>query len=281
MVLSSSSHKTKRSNQVIKGGKERRQVSEDIFFEKDGSVGVVTINRPKANQLSHGVLEGLEATLDACKADSRMRVLIITNSGEKIFCAGADLSSGFGQLTLLDYLKRGQDLNNAIESMPIPVIAAMNGHAFGGGLEMAMACHFRLLKNDSRVGLTETNLGIMPGYGGTLRLPRLVGSARALEFMLLGKQIEADEALAAGLVHRICEDGAVFGDALQLAKQLATRPPLAVRQILKVLAQKANFSPEQHLKVERESLAELLKSKDMIEGMTAFAQKRQPVFKGE
>jgi enoyl-CoA hydratase/carnithine racemase len=165
--------------------------------------------------------------------------------------------------------------------MPIPVIAAMNGHAFGGGLEMAMACHFRLLKNDSRVGLTETNLGIMPGYGGTLRLPRLVGSARALEFMLLGKQIEADEALAAGLVHRICEDGAVFGDALQLAKQLATRPPLAVRQILKVLAQKANFSPEQHLKVERESLAELLKSKDMIEGMTAFAQKRQPVFKGE
>jgi enoyl-CoA hydratase/carnithine racemase len=256
-------------------------MSEDIFFEKDGGVGVLTINRPKANQLSHGVLEGLEATLDACKTDNQIRALIITNAGDRIFCAGADLSSGFGQLNLLDYLKRGQDLNNAIESMPIPVIAAMNGHAFGGGLEMAMACHFRLLKKDSRVGLTETNLGIMPGYGGTLRLPRIVGNARALEFMLLGKQIEADEALNTGLVHQICEDGAVFGDALELARQLATRPPLAVRQILNVMAQKANLSPEQHLKIERESLAELFTSKDMIEGMTAFAQKRQPVFKGE
>lgn len=256
-------------------------MSEDIFFEKDDGVGVLTINRPKANQLSQGVLEGLEATLDACKTDNLIRALIITNAGDRIFCAGADLSSGFGQLSLLDYLKRGQDLNNAIESMPIPVIAAMNGHAFGGGLEMAMACHFRLLKKGSRVGLTETNLGIMPGYGGTLRLPRLVGNARALEFMLLGKQIEADEALNTGLVHRICEDGAVFGDALEFARQLATRPPLAVRQILKVMAQKADLSPEQHLKVERESLAELFNSKDMIEGMTAFAQKRQPVFKGE
>jgi enoyl-CoA hydratase/carnithine racemase len=256
-------------------------MSEDIFFEKDGGVGVLTINRPKANQLSQGVLEGLEATLDACKTDNQIRALIITNAGDRIFCAGADLSSGFGQLNLLDYLKRGQDLNNAIESMPIPVIAAMNGHAFGGGLEMAMACHFRLLKKGSRVGLTETNLGIMPGYGGTLRLPRIVGNARALEFMLLGKQIEADEALNTGLVHQICEDGAVFGDALELARQLATRPPLAVRQILNVMAQKANLSPEQHLKIERESLAELFTSKDMIEGMTAFAQKRQPVFKGE
>lgn len=256
-------------------------MSEGIIFEKEAGIGVVTINRPKANQLSHDVVEGLDATLDACMADNRMRVLIITNAGDKIFCAGADLSSGFGRLGLLDYLKRGQDLNNKIESMPIPVIAAMNGHAFGGGLEMALACHFRFLKNDSRVGLTETNLGIMPGYGGTLRLPRLVGSARALEFMLLGKQIEADEALNAGLVNGICEEGAVFGEALAFAKQLATRPPLAVCQILKVMAQSANLSPEQHLKVERESLAELFKSKDMIEGMTAFAQKRQPVFKGE
>lgn len=256
-------------------------MSEDIIFEKEGGVGVVTINRPKANQLSYGVFDGMNAALNVCLVDKQLRVLIITNAGEKIFSAGADLSAGFGKLSPLEYLKRGQDLFDKIESMPIPVIAAMNGHAFGGGLEMAMACHFRFLKSDSRVGLTETNLGIMPGYGGTLRMPRLVGRACALEYMLLGKQIEAEEALKVGLVNRICEDGSVFTDALEFAKQLATRPPLAVYQILKVMANSESLSPEYHLRVEREALAELFRSKDMIEGMTAFAQKRSPVFKGE
>jgi enoyl-CoA hydratase/carnithine racemase len=256
-------------------------MSQGTIFEKGQGVGVVTINQPKANQLSHGVVEGLDDALNDCMEDNQMRVLIITNAGDKIFSAGADLSTGFGKLSLSEFVKKGQALNNKIASMPIPVIAAMNGHAFGGGLELAMACHFRFLKHDARVGLTETNLGIMPGYGGTLRLPRLVGSTRALELILLGKQIEAQEALNAGLVNRICEDGAVFGDAMELAKQLATRPPLAVRRILKVMAQKENLSPEHHLKIERESLVELFKSKDMVEGMTAFAQKRPPVFKGE
>jgi enoyl-CoA hydratase/carnithine racemase len=256
-------------------------MSDDILFNIEGQIGVVTINRPKANQLSQGVLEGLDTALEDCRANQQIRALIITNSGEKIFCAGADLSSGFGGLSFLDYLKRGQDLNNKIEAMPIPVVAAMDGHAFGGGLEMAMACHFRLLKNGSRIGLTETNLGIMPGYGGTLRLPRLVGHGRALEFMLMGKQIEAQEALETGLIHRICEDGAVLDDAMEFAGQLAGRPPLAVRQILSLMAEAEALSPEDHLKKEREALASLTGTKDMIEGMTAFMQKRPPVFKGE
>jgi enoyl-CoA hydratase/carnithine racemase len=256
-------------------------MSEDVIFKKEEGIGVATINRPKANQLSNGVFEGLDAILDDCMSDQQMRVLIITNSGEKIFCAGADLSSGFGGLTFLEYLKRGQDLNDKIEAMPIPVIAAMNGHSFGGGLEMAMACHFRFLKNGSRIGLTETNLGIMPGYGGTLRLPRLVGYGRALEFILMGKQIEAQEALETGLVHRICEDGTVLNDAMDFAGKLAARPPLAVRQILTLMAEAAALSPEDHLKKEREALASLTGTKDMMEGMIAFAQKRPPVFKGE
>jgi enoyl-CoA hydratase/carnithine racemase len=256
-------------------------MGDDIVFEKKKSVGIVTINRPKANQLSQGVIEGLNATLDTCMMEKQMRVLIITNAGDKIFCGGADLSSGFGQLSPLEYIKRGQDMNDKIESMPIPVIAAMNGHAFGGGLEMAMACHFRFLKKGARVGLTETNLGIMPGYGGTLRLPRLVGRDRALEYILLGKQVEAEEAFNVGLVNQVCEEGAVLADAVKYAKVLATRPPLAVHQVLKVMAEKENLSRTQHLKVEREALVELFKSKDMVEGMTAFAQKRAPVFKGE
>jgi enoyl-CoA hydratase/carnithine racemase len=256
-------------------------MSDDIIVKKEENIGIVTINRPKANQLSNGVLDGLDAALDDCLADPQMRALILTNSGDKIFCAGADLSSGFGGLSFIEYLKRGQDLNNKFEAMPFPVIAAMNGHAFGGGLEMAMACHFRFLKNGSRVGLTETNLGIMPGYGGSLRLPRLVGHGRAMEYILMGKQIEAQEALSTGLIHRICDDGAVVSEAMEFAGQLAGRPPVAVRKILTLMAEAESLSPEDHLKKERESLASLMGTKDMIEGITAFAQKRPPVFKGE
>lgn len=256
-------------------------MTEEVLYEQSDNIGIATINKPKANQLSHGVFEGLRKILNAASLDKAIRVLILTNSGDKIFCAGADLSSGFGDLGPLDFLKRGQDLNDKIESMPIPVIAAMNGHAFGGGLEMAMACHFRFLKEGARIGLTETNLGIIPGYGGTLRLQRLVGRARALEFMLLGKQIEAEEALQIGLINRICDPDQVLSSALDFARILVERPPLSVRRILKIMAMGPSISPEQHLKIEREALVELFGTKDMIEGMTAFAQKRSPIFRGE
>ncbi len=256
-------------------------MAEEVLYEQSENVGVATINKPKANQLSHGVFEGLRKILNTVAADKTVRALILTNSGDKIFCAGADLSSGFGDLGPLDYLKRGQDLNDKIESMPIPVIAAMNGHAFGGGLEMAMACHFRFLKQGARVGLTETNLGIIPGYGGTLRLQRLVGRAKALEYMLMGQHIEAEEALHVGLINRICEPEQVLGSAIEFAQILAGRPPLSVQRILKIMAMGPSISPEQHLKIEREALVELFGTKDMIEGMTAFAQKRTPIFRGE
>jgi len=157
----------------------------------------------------------------------------------------------------------------------------MNGHALGGGCELAMACHFRFLKKGARIGLTETNLGIMPGYGGSLRLPRLVGRAKALELMLLGTQVESEEALELGLVSRLCDEGKVMDDAIEFAEQLAARPPLSVKAILKVMSRSESISPEQHLKAEREELAKLFTTKDMMEGMMAFAQKRKPEFKGE
>lgn len=256
-------------------------MSEELLFEKNEGIGVITINKPKANQLSNEVLDKFPTLLNSCAMDKNIRVVVITNSGEKIFCAGADLKSGFGNLGPVDFLKRGQDLYDKIESMPVPVIAAMNGHAFGGGLEMAMACHFRFLREDARIGLTETNLGIIPGYGGTLRLPRLIGRAKALECMLLGKQIPAEEALKLGLITQMCPEGKVLDQAMELARELSTRPPLAVRHILKIITMSQSISPELHLKIERESLADLFSSKDMIEGMMAFAQKRPPVFKGE
>ncbi len=256
-------------------------MEQELIFEKEDGVAVITINKPKANQLSNDVLERFPKLLNSVSGDKTARALIITNTGEKIFCAGADLKSGFGDLGPLDFLKRGQDLYDKIESMPVPVIAAMDGHAFGGGLEMAMACHFRFLREDARLGLTETNLGIIPGYGGTLRLPRLIGRSRALKYMLLGTQIPADKALEIGLVHQLCSPGKVLSDAREFAQELAKRPPLAVRHILKLTAMSPSISPEQHLKLEREALVQLFSSKDMIEGMMAFAQKREPVFKGE
>ncbi len=256
-------------------------MSDAVLFDQKDRVGILTINKPKANQLSHEVFEQMRKFLDANEGDKNIRALIVTAVGDKIFCAGADLSSGFGEFNAVDFLKRGQDVWNKIEDYPKPVIAAINGHALGGGCELALACHFRFLQRGSRIGLTETNLGIMPGYGGTLRLPRIIGSSKALKSMLLGKPFEDEEALALGIVDQLCEAGKTLDDALAFANELAVRPPLSMKAILKIMSASPSISPEQHLKMEREELAKLFSTKDMTEGMTAFMQKRPPAFTGE
>ncbi|HOF12926.1 MAG TPA: enoyl-CoA hydratase/isomerase family protein [Spirochaetota bacterium] len=255
-------------------------MSDAVLLEQKGMVAILTINKPKANQLSHDVFETMRKYLDTLEIDNNIRVLVITGSGDKIFCAGADLSQGFGDFSAVDFLKRGQDIWNKIEDYPKPVIAAINGHALGGGCELSMACHIRIMKKGARIGLTETNLGIMPGYGGTLRLPRLVGRAKALEMILFGKQLEADEALALGLVHRVYDEG-YMDEVMKFAEELTNRPPLSIKAILKVMSAGPSMSPEMHLKMEREELAKLFTTKDCMEGMMAFAQKRKPEFKGE
>lgn len=256
-------------------------MTDAVLMHQKGMTAVLTINKPKANQLSHDVFETMRKYLDTLETDKNIRVIIITGSGDRIFCAGADLSQGLGDFSAVDFLKRGQDVWNKIEDFPKPVIAALNGHALGGGCELAMACHVRIMKKGARIGLSETNLGIMPGYGGTLRLPRLVGRSKALELMLWGKQLEADEALAIGLVDRVYEEQDFMSEAVTFADELAQRPPLSVRSILKVMSAGYSMPPEMHLKMEREELAKLFATKDCMEGMTAFAQKRKPEFKGE
>ncbi len=256
-------------------------MADEVIFEQKDKVGIITINKPKANQLSGEVFEGIRRFLDANEKDNNVRAFIITGSGEKLFSAGADLTGGFGDFSAVDFLKRGQDVWNKIEDYPKPVIAALNGHALGGGFELALACHFRYMKKGAKVGLVETNIGIIPGYGGTLRLPRLVGRSKALEMMIMGQKLEDEEALRIGLVDKICEPDALMDDALHFAGELSQRPPLSVKAILKIMSMSGSVSPEQHLKAEREELGKLFGTKDMMEGMTAFAQKRNPNFTGE
>ncbi len=256
-------------------------MTDAVLFGKKEMTAILTINRPKANQLSHDVFEMFAVHLDKCESDSGIRTVVITGAGDKIFCGGADLSGGFGDFTPVNFLKRGQDLFNRISGFQKPVIAAINGHALGGGFELALACHLRILKGDARIGLTETNLGIIPGYGGTFRLPLLIGETNALEYILLGKQIDAEKALELRLVNRLSRENDTLHDALTLADELSKRPPLAVKAILKIFANAHCSDRETHLKTEREELAKLFGSKDMVEGITAFAQKREPVFKGE
>jgi enoyl-CoA hydratase/carnithine racemase len=256
-------------------------MNDAVLFEQRDMTAILTINRPKANQLSHDVFEGFATHLDRCFSDKSIRVVIITGAGDKIFCGGADLSGGFGDFTPVDFLKRGQDLFNRIAEFPKPVIAAINGHALGGGCELTLACHLRILKKGARIGLTETNLGIIPGYGGTLRLPKLIGDTKAIEYILLGRQIDADRAMELGLVNRLSKEDDTLNEAMELAVELSKRPPLAVKAILKIISSAHSFDREAHLKVEREELAQLFGTKDMVEGISAFAQKREPHFKGE
>ena len=251
-----------------------------VTLEVRGRVAILAIDKPKMNQLSGEVFETMRKQLDVVEADKNVLAVIITGTGEKAFSAGADLASGFGDFSKVDFLKRGQDVWNKVEYFSKPVIAAINGHALGGGCELAMACHIRFMKKGATIGLTETNLGIMAGYGGSLRLPRLVGKAKALEMMFLGKKIGAEEALAIGLVDHMSE-GNVLDDALELANQIAKRPPLAITALTKLCNISQNITPDMHLKIEREELGRLFVSKDAAEGISAFFGKKEPNFKGE
>jgi enoyl-CoA hydratase/carnithine racemase len=167
-----------------------------------------------------------------------------------------------------------------MERFPKPVIAAINGHAMGGGCEIAMACHLRLLKETARMGQTESNLGIIPGYGGTQRLPRLIGRTRALEFLLLGSQIPAAECLRLGLVNRLCKEGETLEDAKVLARQLGKRAPLAMAAIIKAVDEGLEAPMARSIDVELDAFMPTLRSEDAAEGIQAFFGKREPQFKG-
>src|SRR5437660_9340720 len=253
---------------------------ETLQFAREERFVVVTLNRPPANAISAELMTELNGALASVEEDDAVRSVIITGAGDKIFCAGADLGSAFSGGSVATFIRFGNGVMRRIERFPKPVIAALNGHALGGGCEIAMACHFRLLKETARMGQTESNLGIIPGYGGTQRLPRLIGRAKALEFMVLGTQIPAAECLALGPVNRLAREGETLNEAKVLARQIAKRPPVAVRLIIQAVDDGLNTDIERGLDAETRAFLEALATEDAAEGIQAFFQKREPEFKG-
>ena len=253
---------------------------ETITVEKEGNIGIITLNRPPTNAVNFALLEDVEKALNQFEADKEVRALIITGAGEKGFSAGFDITEAARAAEIGD---KGRAIYTRIERFPKPVVAAINGYALGGGCELAMACHFRIMVNaeKAKIGCPEVNLGIIPGWGGTQRMPRLIGKTRALDMLVLGKRINAPEALDIGLINKVSQPGELMKDAKELAGRLAKQAPIAVKCILDSVNRGLETTIDEGLKIEGKNLNEVSSTEDAIEGMTAFMQKREPQFKGK
>ncbi len=253
-------------------------VFETIRVEKDKLIAVITLNRPPANSINLMLINELTQVLDDIEKDPEVRVVVVTGAGGKGFCAGFDVTDAenAGQAG-----PKGRAMMTRIDRFPKPVIAAINGYAFGGGCELALACTFRVMSEEAKTGLTELNLGIIPGWGGTQRMPRLVGKSKALDLILFSKRITAKEAFEIGLVDRVCPREALMTEVMAMAETLSKRPPIAVKAVLTAVTAGLQDGFEAGDALETEGSAAASTSKDAIEGFTAFLEKRDPQFKGE
>lgn len=249
---------------------------------RDGGVVTLTLHAPPANAFSRTMVDALEAGLDALAEDESVRAVIITGSGEKAFCAGADLKerASMSAEEVRAFVPRLQALTAAVAALPMPTIAAINGAAFGGGCELALACDLRLMASTASIGLTETSLAIIPGAGGTVRLPKLVGIGRAKELIFTARRIDATEASAIGLVEEVCDPEMLLPRATDLAAAIAKNGPLAVRAAKRAIDTAASLPAEQAFAAERDAYASIVDSADRVEGLTAFREKRPPRYQG-
>jgi enoyl-CoA hydratase len=251
--------------------------------EHGGAFARVVINRPAVlNALSTQTLGELEAALTALGRDDSVRVVVITGAGEKAFVAGADINELATQTPTSgrDHALRGQRVFDLIEHLGKPTIAAINGFALGGGCELAMACTLRVAADTARLGQPEINLGLIPGYGGTQRLARLVGAGPALEMLLTGQQVSAAEAHRLGLVNRVVPASALREEVDTLARTIAGKPPVAVRYIIEAVNKGLQMSMAEGLSFEATLFGLVSSTEDMREGTRAFLEKRKPEFKG-
>jgi len=254
-----------------------------VLVEKADRIAWITLNRPeKLNALNNEVLRTLDVIFADLEQDPDVGVVVLTGAGEKSFVAGADIT----ELKHLDAAGArvqallGQAVFQRIESLPKPVIAAVNGFALGGGCELALACHIRIASENARFGLPEVSLGTIPGYGGTQRLPRIVGKGVALDLILSGDMVPAPEALRMGLISRMVPQGELRAAAEKLACTILSRGPLALRSALATVNEGLEMPQEQGLQYEAALFGLLASTKDMAEGVSAFLEKRAAQFKG-
>jgi enoyl-CoA hydratase len=247
-----------------------------LLYSTQDSVATVTVNRPSVrNALNVATVQELGAAFEQAEMDPAVRVVILTGAGDKAFAAGADISeiAALGESSGADFSRRGQLVFDAIESLGKPVIAAVNGYALGGGCELAMACTVRLASENAVFGQPEVKLGLIPGYGGTQRLPRLIGASRAFRLLLTGETISADEAYAFGLVDEVVPASTLMERAQVLARQITANAPLAVKYCIEAV-NRGEFRQEAEL------FGKVCATEDMKEGTRAFLEKRAPQFKG-
>lgn len=257
---------------------------ENIIFEKDGNIGIIRFNRPKAlNAINTDVVKELGAALDEIENDSSIRVLILTGEGGKAFIAGADISHmvNFSPLQLRKFSMDLHKIGFQMEGLPIPIIACVNGFALGGGTEIAMACDFIYASENAKFGQPEINLGIIPGMGGTQRLPRLVGKGVAKELCMTGAIISAREAKEIGLVNKVFPDDQLWEQTIKTANILISKGKVALKAVKNCIGRGLNVNLRDGCHMETDAFALCMTSPDGKEGMTAFLEKRQPDFKGE
>jgi enoyl-CoA hydratase len=256
---------------------------QNITVTWDGDLAIVTVDRQeKLNALNAEVFSELDIAFDSLRYDDQVRGVIVTGAGEKAFVAGADI----GELAKMDALsgvdtsRTGQGVFRAIERFPKPVLAAVGGYALGGGCELALACHMRVASENARFGLPEVGLGIIPGYGGTVRLARVVGLGRAVEMALTGEMVDAEAALSMGLVTHIVPREELLDQAKALLRKVTKNGPLAVRMVLESIYRGLDTTFAEAAGVESTLFGLLASTEDVKEGMTAFLEKRKPEFKG-
>jgi len=257
---------------------------ENLIYEESGPVARITVNRPQVlNALNRATLAELATAFEAADSSSSVRAVILTGAGEKAFVAGADIQelASLDPLAARKFARTGQHVFHQISWLGKPVIAAVNGFALGGGCELALACHLRVGSTKARLGQPEVNLGVIPGWGGTQRLPRLVGLGRSVEMILTGDPIPADEAFRIGLLNRVVEPEQLLPTCEEIAQKIAAKSPLAVRLILQAVWRGLDGGLVNGLLVEADAFGLAASSADWREGTAAFLQKRKPVFRGE
>ncbi len=257
---------------------------QNLILNIKNNIAVLTVNRPdKLNALNRNTLDELKRVLLELKDNKEVYVLIITGAGKKSFIAGADISelSKCNFDSGKEFSKKGQKIFDLIENLGKPVIAAINGFALGGGCELALACHIRIASENASFGQPEVNLGIIPGYGGTQRLARLINAGRAAEYILTGDIFNAKEALRLGLISKVFTQEELLSEAEKIAEKISKKGQTAIRSALKSITSINDFTQTEGLNLEAELFAKCCSTEDFIEGTSAFLEKRKPDFKNK